>query len=386
MTASRPPRFQVGEEIRFEGASYTVVVLSGERARLADVTGGERDLALGELLSASGFRTVTAAAALPPRGLLEGVRPDKAEQARWWEHHIVEVITGVPPEAGRAARPRPEYDPAICSLRQRELAKVDQLERAGNALPLSTFQRMCLAYEKQGVWGLIDHRSTRRPGARTDERVLAAIGKAVAEQANQSTGTVGRLRRLVEQLLAADEIDPASLMPAWATFYRLVEQIAAGKHTFGSARTRWSLAQRPEGPFGTVTALRPGEWIQIDSTPLDVRVVLDNGGGRSGRADLACRPGHAHDPGDGAEADYQSRRRGAAAGAGDDAGTDAAGLARCPANVAVGAAAPTTHRDRSAARTCRRASGDRAGNHRLRPRQGLHVGRPAQSPPQTQRR
>jgi hypothetical protein len=26
-----------------------------------------------------------------------------------------------------------------------------------------------------------------------------------------------------------------------------------------------------------VTALRPGEWTQIDSTPLDVRVVLDNG-------------------------------------------------------------------------------------------------------------
>ncbi|MGF6885976.1 putative transposase [Nocardia sp. GAS34] len=278
MTVSRPPRLQVGEEIRFEGASYTVVALSGERARLADVTGAERDLALGELLSASGFAIVTAAsAALPPQGLLEGVRPDKVEQARWWEHHIVEVITGVPPEAGRAARPRPEYDPATCSLRQRELAKVDELSREGNSAPLSTFQRMRLAYEKQGVWGLIDHRSTRRPGARTDERVLAAIGKAVAEQTNQSTGTVGRLRRRVEQLLAADEIDPASVMPARATFYRLVEQIAAGKHTFGSARTRRSLAQRPEGPFGTVMALRSGEWTQIDSTPLDVRVVLDNG-------------------------------------------------------------------------------------------------------------
>ena len=33
----------------------------------------------------------------------------------------------------------------------------------------------------------------------------------------------------------------------------------------------------PDGPFGTVTAVRPGEWTQIDSTPLDVRVVLDDG-------------------------------------------------------------------------------------------------------------
>src|SRR5262249_39301555 len=34
---------------------------------------------------------------------------------------------------------------------------------------------------------------------------------------------------------------------------------------------------QPEGPFGTVTAARPGEWTQIDSTPLDVRVVHDDG-------------------------------------------------------------------------------------------------------------
>ncbi|MDX5962014.1 Mu transposase C-terminal domain-containing protein [Rhodococcus opacus] len=236
-------------------------------------------MALPELLSAPGFRVVTrAAAALPPQGLLDGVAAEMVEQARWWEHHIVEVIAGVPPEAGRAARPRPEYDPAVRSLRQRELAKVNELAGHGHTVALSTFQRFRLAYEKHGVWGLVDHRSTRKAGARTDERVLAAIDRAVAEQTNQSTGTVTRLRRRVEQLLVEEHgVDPASVMPARATFYRLVERIAAGKHTFGSARTRRSLAQRPDGPFGTVTAVRPGEWTQIDSTPLDVRVVLDNG-------------------------------------------------------------------------------------------------------------
>ncbi|MFE5706832.1 Mu transposase C-terminal domain-containing protein [Rhodococcus koreensis] len=236
-------------------------------------------MALPELLSAPGFRVVTrAVATLPPQGLLDGVAPELVEQARWWEHHIVEVIAGVPPEAGRAARPRPEYDPAVHSLRQREMAKVNELAGHGHTVALSTFQRFRLAYEKHGVWGLVDHRSTRKTGARTDDRVLAAIDRAVAEQTNQSTGTVTRLRRRVEQILVEEHgVDPASVMPARATFYRLVERISAGKHTFGSARTRRSLAQRPDGPFGTVTALRPGEWTQIDSTPLDVRVVLDNG-------------------------------------------------------------------------------------------------------------
>jgi putative transposase len=45
----------------------------------------------------------------------------------------------------------------------------------------------------------------------------------------------------------------------------------------GSARTRRSLANRPDGPFSQVTVTAPGELMQIDSTPLDVMVVLDDG-------------------------------------------------------------------------------------------------------------
>ncbi len=279
MTVSRPPGLRVGDEVTVDGAAYTIAGLSGAHARLVNVTGVESNIALADLLRAPGFQmAMRSAAALPPQGLLDSLPADAVEQARWWERHIAEVITGVPLEAGRAARPQPQYDPATRTLRQRELAKVSELAGDGHAVPLSTLQRLRLAYEKRGVWGLVDHRVTRRPGARTDERVLAAIGQAVAEQTSRSTGTVTRLRRRVEQILTDEHgLDAVSVMPARATFYRLAERIAAGKHTFGSARTRRSLAQRPDGPFGTVVAVRPGEWTQIDSTPLDVRVVLDNG-------------------------------------------------------------------------------------------------------------
>jgi transposase InsO family protein len=279
MTVSRPPTLRVGTEVLVDGAVHTITGLSGSQALLADVTGAESSVALAELLSAPGFRMVTRApAALPPQGLLDSLPADAVDQARWWERHIVEVITGVPPEARQDARPRPEYDPAARTLRQRELAKVSELTGDGHAVPLSTLQRLRLAYEKRGIWGLVDRRAASRPGARTDERVLQAIGQAVTEETNRSSGTVTRLRRRVEQILASQHgIDPSSVMPARATFYRLVGQISAGKHTFGSARTRRSLAKRPDGPFGTVAAVRPGEWTQVDSTPLDVRVVLDNG-------------------------------------------------------------------------------------------------------------
>ena len=125
-----------------------------------------------------------------------------------------------------------------------------------------------------------------------------------------------------------------------ATFYRLAGQLSAGRHTFGSARTRRSLAQRPEGPFGTVTAVRPGEWMQIDSTPLDVRVVLDNGlvdrVELTWIIDLATRtiPAAVLRPA------TKAVDASAAAGPRDDPGADAAGLAGRAAHVPVGAAAP----------------------------------------------
>jgi putative transposase len=89
---------------------------------------------------------------------------------------------------------------------------------------------------------------------------------------------VARLWRRVGKILA--EIAQGGdqpVMPSERTFYRLVERLASGRHTFGLAPTRCSLAKQPEGPFGAVTAARPGEWTQIDSTPLDVRVVHDDG-------------------------------------------------------------------------------------------------------------
>lgn len=94
---------------------------------------------------------------------------------------------------------------------------------------------------------------------------------------NRSTGTVARLKREVARILREEHGDEAPPLPSDRTFYRLVSRLSRGKHTFGSARTRRSAAKPPDGPFGSVTASRPGEWMQINSIPVDVRVVLDTG-------------------------------------------------------------------------------------------------------------
>ncbi|MFJ6385444.1 hypothetical protein ACIQI7_36255 [Kitasatospora sp. NPDC092039] len=60
--------------------------------------------------------------------------------------------------------------------------------------------------------------------------------------------------------------------------------LSTGRHTFGSAVTRRQTANRPAGTFTPTLAARPGEQVQIDSTPIDVMVVVDSG--QTIRADL----------------------------------------------------------------------------------------------------
>ncbi|RZU51196.1 Mu transposase-like protein [Krasilnikovia cinnamomea] len=279
MSVSRPPNLHVGDQVLLGGAAHTVIAVSAHEVQLADVTGTEVTLPRARMLADPGFAVVTARAPLPPPDLLQGLPAEAAARVRWWEEHIIEVLTGAPPQDGGHRPAKIEYGPQR-SLRQRELAKVDELRATGHEVTLRTLQRMRRRYETEGLLGLVDGRSVRPPSVtgRVDERVVEAVRQAVREQTDVSTGTVGRLRRRVEKILAAQPADQEPVvMPSRATFYRLVERVAAGKHTFGSARTRQSLAKQPARPFGTVTAFRPGEWMQIDSTPLNVRVALDNG-------------------------------------------------------------------------------------------------------------
>jgi putative transposase len=277
---AQPGVLQAGDEVRFDGRLHTVVALSGTSARLVDNTGATTMILLPQLLGDPSFALISASRPpLPPLGALDGLPKQVVEQAYWWERHLVEVLTGLPPPAEPGTAARPAYDPSATTLRQRELAKVAELTAQGHQVSLATVQRLRQRYGRGGLWALVDRRVTRgsSPTGRVDPRVVQAARQAIAEETDRSTGTVGRLARRTEQLLAATHGPAAPPLPSRPTFYRLVARLSEGRHTFGSARTRRSLAKRPDGPYGTVTALRPGELVEIDSTPLDVRVLLDNG-------------------------------------------------------------------------------------------------------------
>jgi hypothetical protein len=156
MTVSRPRLLRTGDDILLGGELHTVEAVSGILVRLANVVGTTSDVPLAEILNSPGFALVSPgrpAAPLAPSGLLDGVPEAVAEQACWWERYIVEILTGLPPEHEPGAAPRPEYDPGRVSLRQRELAKLAELQAAGHKTSFPTVKRLRLAYEKKGLWG-----------------------------------------------------------------------------------------------------------------------------------------------------------------------------------------------------------------------------------------
>ncbi len=298
MTRKRPGVLKVGDRVRFDGGVQTVVGLTGTLVRLAEQDGQATVVQLAHLLASEGFEIVGGSGQKRPPmsgSALAGLRKDAAEDALRWERHIVEVLTGADPDAEPGSEPRPQYDPAVYSLAQREEAKAAELAAADEQVTARTVKRKRQRYETQGLAGLVDWRADRAMSARgrIDERVADALQKAITEHAASSTHTASFYLWRTGEILASQYGPNEVPMPARATFYRLFERLTAGQHTTGSARTRQSLASRPDRSFGQVTAGRPGEIVEIDSTPLDVMVLLDDGvPGRvelTGMVDLATR-------------------------------------------------------------------------------------------------
>jgi putative transposase len=290
MTTAAIRALRIGDRIRFGGVSQIIAGVSGTLVRLADEQGVTSVVHLPHLLADPSFERIGrggVSGPLLPAGLLTEVPKPEIARAEWWDQHIVEVITGRPPGADRQVLPRPAYDPQTRTLTQREQAKAAELtELTGEKVSEHTVRRKRRRHQARGVPGVVDWRAAPevRPRGRVDPRVVQALEQAIGEATDRSTRTRSYYHWRVQQILDAEHGVDVVPVPSRATFYRLFERMSTGQHVTGSAQTRRSLANRPAGPFGQLTASRPGELMQIDSTPLDVLVMLEEG--VPGRVDL----------------------------------------------------------------------------------------------------
>lgn len=146
MRISRP-----GDEVRLGDRTATIVAVTGPGVQLRDIYRGAVHCRPRRTAFQPGFPGHHGEnSSSPPSGLLDGIPEGTAEKARWWERHIAEVLTRSAP--GKTEK-KAEYDPLATTLRQRELAKIEELRSAGHQVALRTFQRMRRNYEDRRALG-----------------------------------------------------------------------------------------------------------------------------------------------------------------------------------------------------------------------------------------
>lgn len=249
-----------GSRIRWRGTEYEVVMIQELSALLRQPGGGEVEVSVDELNRAAEPVATRRLHALRDV-LVDG--DELAPELRIWQEAI-ERIRGASDAFGLK-------DKAVAA----EAARL--AEALGRSVSPRTVYRQLQAYERDGLRGLLDQRKSGAGAGRSrgvDPRVVVILNSVLALRSRSSTVSKAAIIAQVRREIAAAHGDEIKV-PSDPTFYRLLDEEDRGRFSFGSAKTRESLALAPEGEFGRRTALRPGEQVQIDTTRLDVMVRID---------------------------------------------------------------------------------------------------------------
>ncbi|WP_460802591.1 hypothetical protein [Microbacterium sp. GXF6406] len=245
-------RVAVGGSLMWRNREYTVLFIERDSATLRDGDGGEVEVAIDELGSDATPLSADTSGLLQLSLQVEDIEPGMDP----WLQSCIRID---------ASRDEAGIGKAVETERE-------WLERRlGKTISTRAVERRLKAFREQGTTAV----RKRAPRKSTwDPRLIAAINHELGGRGRASTVSrttvIEQIARRVKRLHG-----DAVKLPSRATFFRLLEADERGEFTFGSAKTRESLALRPHGTFGTRTALRPGELVEMDSTRIDVMMRID---------------------------------------------------------------------------------------------------------------
>jgi putative transposase len=271
-------RLAKGAWVWFNGQRHQMVGQGGGEVHLRSAGGEWTAIYIAALMAAPGFRLISESPAesissvVDAGALLDALSDDKATALRDLESHLNEMWKGFrsgDPEWAQPGEPRPPYDPVLVPN------LTDRLEAKANELGVSpaTMWRKLRRYRAAKGEGLVDGRGTdaQDPLARADQRVLDAIllQHRVGER-EDSNGGLDRFHRRLQDRLDHEHGPGVVTLPSSSTIARYVEVLLPGQYTFGRAPSRRSAAARPQRSYRPDEAVRPGQVVMIDATPLDV--------------------------------------------------------------------------------------------------------------------
>lgn len=277
----------IGDRVLFDDDEHDVIGIAGACVRLRSETGASQLVLAAALFAAPGFRKLDAPADVSPEvsnakdfeALADSVGPEQAARARRLHAEFLEMTTGYkedfrPPEApDKPPRPAPALNPIYdvsIPISERVRTKAQELRISERQL-----WRKLEKWQEAGVYGLVDGRATKgvHPLKNIDFKVQQAIVDQARAETGESTGTRNRFMRRVEARLATTHPDEVIPMPSKSAFYRATNALLNKQYTFGDAPLRRNRGNAPQGGFRITTATRPGEFVLMDTTVLDIHVA-----------------------------------------------------------------------------------------------------------------
>ncbi len=272
MDDSTRPRLSAGSRVTYDGQGWEIAELTPPSVLLAGPAGGLRRVSISHLLAAPGTRIGDSSGAERPAdaGLrLAGLSRAELAELRERVAHVREACTGYrrgSPDLALPGEPRPQYAPGAGRL-QRYQAKAAEMQ-----VGVRTVERWAARLERDGPAGLADERHLRRRGPQggADARWLAMARTVLAEHADASTPTQDLILARTAARLDTEFGPGAVRLPGRTRARALLREIARGTSAFGGAKARREIAGRPAAPYGRLEATRPGEYLLLDTTRLDV--------------------------------------------------------------------------------------------------------------------
>ena len=275
-------RIGIGTRVLFDGqlwevsellpaAKGTEVVLSAYgrhsevvRISLREVLEGQRVRLCGEGTGPNSDDLVD-----PADVVLSAMTDDERDAIRQRASHIREILTGF--RSGSAdfaepGEPRNEYAPG-CSLIARYAAKALELD-----VCVRTVQNWAADFLAYGEAGLARSTVTRRnPTGRADERWVQTALEVMVEHGEQSRPSQTMVIKRANARVTARFGPGVVALPSRATAYRVLTQLEHRYPLFRlSTKRNRDIACRPGGVYGKLLPTRPGEYLLMDTTRLDV--------------------------------------------------------------------------------------------------------------------
>jgi hypothetical protein len=273
MSSPGTAALRVGACIDFDGARFDVVELAGRRLILREAgTDRVRQVDLGWLLSHPTTRVVGVDVLMVPAAAVAFAELNEAEQAEVAARcdHVREVITGFRRGSAELALPGEPRTPyrAGSAMLTRYTAKAAEL-----GVAVSTVRRWVGAFRASGPAGLIRTPSgpARAGWGRTDGRWIDMCRTVLAEHVRASRPTRAIILAEVTARFAETHGEGVVSGPARTVGYEVLRELARGSNAFaGSTKGKRSIAERPQEVYGRLRATRPGEYVLLDTTRLDV--------------------------------------------------------------------------------------------------------------------